>query len=81
MCWSSMDAISPTTRGFTYGFERAQDEFLLREQFVRGDAAAPVKAEHDGACFLRKHAAFGVAADQENGNGHAAFRREVQKQG
>jgi len=46
--------------GFTYGFERAQDKFLLREQLVRGDAAAAVKAEHDGACFLRKHAAFGV---------------------
>jgi hypothetical protein len=62
--------------GFAITFERAENQFLLGNEFVASQDAGSVKANNDGFSLLGEHTAFAIAADEEdrncNGNASAA---------
>ena len=54
--------------GFAIGFERAENQFLIGNEFMRGQKAGAMQADDDGFGFFGEHPAFGIAADEEDGN-------------
>ena len=53
---------------FAIGFERAENQFLLGNEFVTRQDAGSAKANNDGFSLLGEHTAFASAADEEGGN-------------
>ena len=53
--------------GFAIGFQRAENQFLLRNKFVTRQAAGAMQADDDGFSLFGENAAFAIAADQEDG--------------
>jgi hypothetical protein len=53
---------------FAIGFERAENQFLLRNEFVARQDAGAMQADDDGFSLFGENPAFAIAADQEDGN-------------
>jgi hypothetical protein len=53
------------------GLERAENQFLLVNEFVTRQDAGSMKANNDGFSLLGEHTAFAVAAEEEDGNCNA----------
>ena len=64
----SADLTDDADVDFAIGFERAENQFLLRNEFVTRQDTGAMQADDDGFSLFGENAAFAIAADQEDGN-------------
>ena len=64
----SADLTDDADVDFAIGFERAENQLLLRNEFVARQDAGAMQADDDGFSPFGENLAFAIAADQEDGN-------------